>query len=289
MPITLKVITQGKSMNISGIGQNLQLPATIDNGDVIVTKAYELKPQKDISGGENTPPAVIRHTSDDTPPSNGLKNAGIAEMYRQVSLLGRKETTAEHISRIEESFDIFTNQLAPIAVEMRRGLDQFIEELAEKKPDFASNNWGFSVAPDGYLVATEGLSQQEKTTLTELLNERDGLRLLANEFSKLVIKGMEIDRGPNKGTQGLGKYDLSAGNFSEVIDLREYLDSPFTGRNKQLYSSLVNKSDISSIYHIPGYFELAHQLADKAEVKYNKGIVDKYDFDTGNWHRVFGE
>ena len=268
-------------MDVSGIGRPLQLPSTIDNDDIKVTKAYELNTQKENSRIEKTVPAIIRHASDDTPPSNGLKNGGIAELYRQVSLLGRKETTGERISRREDAADIFTNQLAPVAVDMRRGLDQFIEKLSDEFPDLAGKKWGFSVKSDGNLVVTGQLSEQEEAKLTELLNE--------NEFSELLIKGMEIDRGPNKATQGLGKYDLNADNFSDVIDLREYLDSPFTGRNKQLYSSLIDKSDITSIYHIPGYFELGHQLADRGEMKYNKGIVDKYDFDTANWNRVFGE
>ncbi|MFT5718700.1 MAG: hypothetical protein ACI9T7_002907 [Oleiphilaceae bacterium] len=35
--------------------------------------------------------------------------------------------------------------------------------------------------------------------------------------------------------------------------------------------------------------QLGDQLASRAEVKYNKGNLDKYDFDTKEWTRVFGD
>ena len=276
-------------MDVSGIGRPLQLPSTIDNGDVKVTKAHELNTQKENSRIEKTVPAIIRHASDDTPPSNGLKNGGISELYRQVSLLGREWTPDEVTQRRVEAFDIFFHQLAPIAADMRRGLDQFIEKLSEEHPDLASAKWGFSVKSNDSLVVTGNLSQQDEKMLTSLLNKDDGLRLLASDFSKLILKGMDLERGPSKGSQGLGKFDLTEDNFSEIIDLRSYLDSPFTAKNTQGYQSLIDKNNIDDLYRTQGNIELGHQLASRAEVRYNKGTVDKYDFNTGEWNRVFGE
>jgi len=276
-------------MDVSGIGRPLQLPGTIDNGDVKVTKAYELNTQKENSRVEKTTPAVIRHTSDDTLLSNGLKNEGIAEMYRNVNLLGRKETPLEIDLRERESLDIYRSQLPSIAVDMRRGLDQLMMKLSEEYPNLANDKWGFSVEPNGDLVVTGELSKQDEKTLTELLNKNDGLKLLASEFSELLVKGMELDRGPYMVSQGKAKFDLTADNFSEIIDLRKYLDAPFTGKYAQGYQSLVDKNNIIDLYRVEGNFELGDQLASKAEMKYNKGIIDKYDFETGEWNRVGGE
>ena len=190
---------------------------------------------------------------------------------------------------VVESFDIFFRQLAPIAADMRRGLDQFIEKLSEKHPDLVSEKWGFSVNSNDSLVVTGNLSAQDQKVLTSLLNKDDGLRLLASNFSKLILKGMDLDRGPSNGSQGLGKFNLTEDNFSEIIDLRSYLDSPFTEKNAQGYQNVTDKNNIDDLYRTQGNIELGHQLASRAEVKYNKGTVDKYDFNTGEWNRVFGE
>lgn len=139
---------------------------------------------------------------------------------------------------------------------------------------------GFSVKSNGSLVVTGNLSEQEEKILTSLLNKDYSLQLHASDFSKLFLKAMDLERGPNNGSMGLGKYDLTEDNFSEIIDLRSYLEGQVTAKGLDNFATR---------YIFRGITELASQLASKAEVKYNKGTVDKYDFDTKQWNRVFGD
>ena len=63
----------------------------------------------------------------------------------------------------------------------------------------------------------------------------------------------------------------------------------FTEKNIQGYQYTIDKNNIDDLYRTQGNIELGKQLASRAEVIYNKGTVDKYDFNTGEWNRVFGK
>lgn len=272
-------------MDINGVSYPADFLKKIDNGDAKITKTEVFDPQKVGSPEESVIPSVIRHTADDTPPSNGLKNGGIAEMYRYISSLGRTETRSERWQREAEVFDILYRQMPAIAADMRRSLDQFIEKSSKEAPDLVNSNWGFSINSDGNLSVIGKLNKNDKTNLNRLLNESGELQKLSRDFSGLLIKTLELDRGPAKRSSTIGKFDLTAENFSEIIDLKNYLDSPFQGGST---SYLADKNDVKSLYLNQSILNLGEQLASKAEIKYDKGIVDKYDFDTGEWHRIHG-
>lgn len=103
---------------------------------------------------------------------------------------------------------------------------QFKQSLERTSPDLAKRDFGFTLDPQGDLVAT-GVSGQEKTRLTQLLNESPQLQELASQFARSLKDWAQADH-----IRGFGKYKLDAQTFQHTIDIGEALDARNGNNNK---------------------------------------------------------
>lgn len=103
---------------------------------------------------------------------------------------------------------------------------QFKQSLERISPDLAKLDFGFTLDPQGDLVAT-GVSGQEKTRLTQLLNQSPELRELASQFAENLMEWVQADN-----IRGFGQYKLDAKTFQHTIDIGEALDARNGNNNK---------------------------------------------------------
>lgn len=102
---------------------------------------------------------------------------------------------------------------------MDKAYKEFKSSLQRVAPNLAKLDFGFTLDPQGDLVAT-GVSGQEKNKLTELLNQSENLKGLASEFANKVMKWGQADT-----YQGFGQYKLNVENFQNTINIGEALDA----------------------------------------------------------------
>lgn len=102
---------------------------------------------------------------------------------------------------------------------MDKAYKEFKSSLQRVAPNLAKLDFGFTLNPQGDLIAT-GVSGQQKTELTKLLNQSEGLKELASEFANKVMKWGQADT-----YLGFGQYKLNAENFQNTINIGEALDA----------------------------------------------------------------
>jgi hypothetical protein len=107
---------------------------------------------------------------------------------------------------------------APLG-EMRYGYE---DAMAKLSPELAAKDWGFSIKNDNLVIVAgkDPLSLEEMATLQKALGD---LETLAKTLAANVIRYLELERGTDGVSEGLGRFDLSQANFDQIVDLRELL------------------------------------------------------------------
>lgn len=96
---------------------------------------------------------------------------------------------------------------------------EFKQSLKKSSPDLANQDFGFSIDSKGDLVAT-GVSGEQKTKLTQLINKIPGFKELAKDFAVGLMGFAKAESN-----YGLGRFKLDLENFQQTIDIGQALDS----------------------------------------------------------------
>lgn len=137
------------------------------------------------------------------------------------------DPSAESTAQIEARYAKMASIGVSTAFDAMNGVyKQFKQSLDRISPDLAKLDFGFTLDPQGDLVAT-GVSGQEKTQLTQLLNQSPELRELASQFAQKLIDWVQADN-----IRGFGQYKLDAKTFQHTIDIGEALDARNGNNNK---------------------------------------------------------
>ena len=96
---------------------------------------------------------------------------------------------------------------------------EFKKSLQAVAPDLARLDFGFTVDPQGDLVAT-GVGGEQKGRLTQFLNQNEALKALATQYVSDVMAYAKAD-----GDFGLGRFKLDLSNFQNTVDIGEAMDA----------------------------------------------------------------
>jgi hypothetical protein len=138
--------------------------------------------------------------------------------------------------------------------------------LSKLSPALQQKDWGFSVS-QGQLVFTQGKDKLSAQDLTDLRNAfaGTGAAAAAQHVANATISLVSVARQMMPSHSGsLGSYDVTADNFSKVVDLRAYLMSH--GPDGPYGQDRINKSDYSDLYQLTGVDAMFDQISVKAPV-----------------------
>ncbi len=137
------------------------------------------------------------------------------------------DPSLESMEKIQERYAKMASIGVSTAFDAMNGVyKQFKQSLEHISPDLAKRDFGFTLHPQGALEAT-GVSGQEKTRLTQLLNQSPKLRELASNFAHKLMEWGQVDH-----IRGFGQYKLDAKTFQHTIDIGEALDARNGNNNK---------------------------------------------------------
>ena len=97
--------------------------------------------------------------------------------------------------------------------------DNIMAEIVAEQPSLLDKDWGISVSKSGDLEATGSLNDNEKTLISEKLNDNEDFVAAAKEFKSSFLEHLGYGGG------GWANYDVNEDNFSKVFDLKEILDN----------------------------------------------------------------
>ena len=150
---------------------------------------------------------------------------------------------------------------APLG-EMRYGYE---DALAKLSPELAAKDWGFSIRNENLVIVPgdDPLSTQEIATLKKALAD---LEMPAKTLAANVIRYLELDRGTDGVSEGLGRFDVSQKNFDQVIDMRELLLSH--GANAKYGRHAVEPDNYRKLYRAGAGHAITDQLVARAEERF---------------------
>lgn len=177
------------------------------------------------------------------------------------------ESAEAYSARMSKMFDLITKQLGDTSIDLKHAYDWAMNTLPAELKD---KDWGFSVS-DGTLTLwedTDKLSESERETIKSAFSDFS-IEYLSNKVADTLVAALKAERGPQKTTQGIGKYDLTEENFGEIIDLRAYLESHTEGgKYASMTTALKNPNDDSGVYFVTGIMAMIDQLSARAEAKF---------------------
>lgn len=141
------------------------------------------------------------------------------------------ESNEEAFARIQAAAKQQTKALKSLH-NIKMAFGEFMQQLATKHPELANNkSWGFSVAADGSLAVNRAqgqrldLTEAQQLQLTALLNSNDDLVTLASNFSTTMLDALEQERGPDQEGYHWGEYDVTAENFTKVVNFKKIVET----------------------------------------------------------------
>jgi hypothetical protein len=234
--------------------------------NVAGVSAHQTSATNTVTAGQALDPAAttvsadVYHGSDGATSQRLLGQSGVA-VYAQVLNGGLDEKTAWSVD------ELMSNDLGKASGNLRY---RYEDALTKLSPQLQHKDWRFSVS-DGQLVFSEGkdkLSEQDRTNLRNAFTA-SGVATAASQVANTVVKAIDIQRkwGLDSTTSaGIGKYDVTTSNFSDIVDLRSYLTSQGPGQKYDL--ALTNPKDYSLLYDVAGGRAMMDQIAAKAIPKY---------------------
>ena len=102
---------------------------------------------------------------------------------------------------------------------MTKQYESVISELNEQQPQLTNKDWGISITESGELQVTGSLTEDERTLVEQTLSGNDEFVAAANEFKSSYLKYTDME------VRGWAKYDVNEENFSQVLDLKDMLES----------------------------------------------------------------
>lgn len=175
-----------------------------------------------------------------------------------IKVYSRDLKSDENRQMLIESMELWLHGLPAVSAGLRSAYDTATATLS---PELLNKDWGFSVS-NGQLVVLKGsdpLSDGELATLKLALAE---LAPAANAVAETTIRMLALDRGTDGFSNGIGRFDVSAQNFGDIVDLRTHLlDHGPNGK----YNNARNPSDLKSVYGTAGWAIMDQIVANAAE------------------------
>lgn len=210
-------------------------------------------PLSPADSSASTPAAIYHRSQNDD--ASGLSEPGDIKVYGSYPKIDPHD-----IQMQVEALNLWIHGLPDASAGLRNSYDTATAALS---PELLQKDWGFSVS-NGQLVVLEGsdpLSDQELTTLRQVLTE---LTPAANVVAETTVRMIELDRGTNGVSNGIGRFDVSTQNFADVVDLRKYL---LTHGPSGKYNQARDPSDLRSVYGTGGW-AIMDQIEVNAEARF---------------------
>lgn len=146
--------------------------------------------------------------------------------------------------------------------EMRHGYEAAMSKLS---PELAAKDWGFSIRNEALVIVPgrDALSDHEIAILQKALGD---LELPGSLLAGDVVRYLELDRGTDGVSEGIGRFDVSRENFDQVIDLRELLLSH--GDDAKYGRGYINKHDYRGMYSATGALAIFDQINERGEERF---------------------
>jgi len=197
----LRTAAQGGSASASG---------------VTLTEGRKLDPADPPREIENAVDAYLG--SQDTPPSPIGQNG--ATVYAQALNPGLPADVDLKF------FDLITNGIGLPSGQLHQAYEAAIAKLS---PTLRNKDWSFSVS-DGQLVFKQGhdaLTADDRIALTRAFANAH-VAVSAVQVANATVQAIELDRRMGyqpKTSTGMGQYDVTTSNFSDIVNLRQYMTS----------------------------------------------------------------
>lgn len=208
-------------MNVSGLlsmlNQGARAGASRQSDELKVSGHPAIDPAE--PAGVNT--AVDTYHGTDDPVSERLLARSGVDAYVQLSNIPAID------EKYEKSRDLLINGVAVATVSLKKA---YIAAMSQLSTGLQRKDWSFSVS-DGNLVFTEGDDALTEQDLADLRKAFDSVKTAANELADAVVASIELRRevGESSGNLGWGRFDVNETNFSDVVDLREYVTAVLPG------------------------------------------------------------
>mgnify|MGYP003115611724 CR=1 FL=1 len=241
-------------MDISHLSQSASQQGVYSNGSARIVRETRIDAGVQIS----EVPSVVYHGAKDNPLNTG--GHVIDKIYKMP-----QESHEATNARLDEMMVALSTGVATASAGLKRTYEMAMESLL---PDLQEKDWGFSVS-NGSLVISEGsdaLSTEDRATLKDALSIAD-VEYQANQVASTMIRALELDRGPAGVSNGIGRFDVSQGNFGDIVDLRSYLQVHEPGGSYDL--NPIDPTDYER--HFPyGGRALLDQISANAPIGYAK-------------------
>lgn len=210
-------------MNVSGLLSVLNQAARTGAS----RQSDELKasgdPAIDLAEPAKVNTAVDTYHGTDDPVSESLLARSGVDAYVQLSNITAID------EKYEKSRDLLINGVAVATVSLKKA---YVAAMSQLSGGLQRKDWSFSVS-NGNLVFTEGndaLTEQDLADLRQAFDST-GVKTAANEVADAVVASIELRRevGKSSGNPGWGRFDVNETNFSDVVDLREYVTAVLPG------------------------------------------------------------
>lgn len=238
-------------MNISHLIHPESPREVYSNGNARITQARPI----DAEFRANELPSVVYHGPENIPDTG----SSIApKVY-----IASTETNEEVGARLSKMMLLLTEKLGAASAGLQYSYDDAMSSLPQTLQE---KDWGFSIMAGELTVSagSDDLSERETAMIKDALF-RAGVRYHAEAISSVVIKAIELDRGPAGVSNGIGRYDVSHENFGEVVDLRAYLQSH--GPGGRYGQHRVSPADVAGKFFTGGQ-AMMDQISVKAEESY---------------------
>ncbi|WP_204355713.1 oxidoreductase [Marinobacter bohaiensis] len=166
-------------------------------------------------------------------------------------------------ARYNRLMELYGHGIAAVSVDLEAGYLDAMERMPEAVRDL---DWGFSLR-DGRLEIMEGsdsLTTGERIQIHAALRDA-GVEYAAQPVADAVIEMIEVERGLSGLSKGIGQYDVNPSNFSEIVDLRRYVEEHLPGG--KYGKGRVNPFDVEGRYFLGGH-AMMDQIVVKADSTY---------------------
>jgi len=241
-------------MNISHLSNLVGQKAVYSNGEARITDATKVDPAI-LPASE--PPSAIYHGSEDYALlTGGQENVDVSASSYDYKLMAAQQ---------REMFSLLSHGLAKASADLRHSYDAAVHSLST---ELQQKDWGFSIT-DGSLTFTAGrdeLSNNEINSLKKAFAGAD-VEYYADQVASTMVRVLELERGYDGLSKGIGRYDVTDKNFGEIVDLRSYLHSH--GPEGRYGQGAKDPSDYERLYFTGGY-ALMDQISANATERYLK-------------------
>lgn len=211
----------------------------------------------------------IAHNKQPQNPADATNRPGYFTISNKITItdLGPGATIEQKQAQVDSSakaMSTYNFDLPSAADELFPKFGQLEKSISSLVPGLSHNDWGITLSKDNEVVVLgEELSDAQKT-IVKATAEGLGIESSAKNFRDSLLRGMSQDRGPLESTTSIGKFNLTADNFDQVIDPTKAKDD-----SRLIVNPEFQVSDDKNGYESSSIIKaLASQLAAKLEPQY---------------------